>query len=42
MKDHFNVTLKEICSTWWANVQESLGDIIVIREAYQQQEAVLG
>jgi len=39
MKVHLHIDLQEICSIGWADAQESLGYVIMVGGAYQQQEA---
>ena len=42
MKVHLHVDLQEIYTIGWADVQESLGYVVVAGKAYQQQEVILG
>ena len=42
MKVHLHIDPQEICPIGWADVQESLGYVIVAGKAYQQREAILG
>ena len=40
MKVHLHIDPQEICPVGWADVQESLGYVIVAGKAHQQQEAI--